>query len=292
MVSKKVIPFSLFLLLNLSTIKCNNATNQNNASKGMKNGGSQDALHMEHLQKLKELLNENKLAEATELFNELKTTVDNNGDSEHDHSTIIDENSLYPGMNENIFDNLINPEDIKEMIKFYMYLQNVLNSKNETSEKKMVKTFLRKTMEKVKNNSENKSMDEIINDIEGHDEMLEKLASLMKLNKDDLKNPETKNKLNQILIGMIKFREYTSDSSVTDALLNDIKIQEVQSPDGSKKPKLQVNISDSKAHLDILHKATKFMGMEIDQEELKNLTVNNKWYENFLTNIINSSDEL
>ncbi|SCM03091.1 conserved Plasmodium protein, unknown function [Plasmodium chabaudi chabaudi] len=289
MVSKKVIPFSLFLLLNLSTIKCNNGTNANKVSQ---NGGSEDALHMEHLQKLKELLNENKLAEATELFNEIKTPGDNKGNTEHDSSTIIDEHSLYPGMNDNIFDNLINPEDIKEMIKFYMYLQNVLNSKNETSEKKMVKTFLRKTMEKVKNNSENKSIDEIINDIEGHDEMLEKLASLMKLSKDDLKNPETKNKLNQILIGMIKFREYTNDSNVTDALLNDITIQEVQSPDGTTKPKLQVNISDSKAHLDILHKATKFMGMEIDHEELKNLTVNNKWYENFLTNIINSSDEL
>ncbi|VEV57080.1 conserved Plasmodium protein, unknown function [Plasmodium vinckei vinckei] len=291
MVSKKVIPFSLFLLLNLSIIKCSNATNKKNASKEMKNGSSQDALHMEHLQKLKELLNENKLNEAAELFNEIKI-ADKNGNNENDHSTIIDESSLYPDVSENIFDNLINPEDMKEMIRFYMYLQNVLNSKNETSEKKMVKTFLRKTMEKVKNNSENKSMDEIINEIEGHDEMLEKLASLMKLNKDDLKNPETKNKLNQILIGMIKFREYTSDSSVTDALLNDIKIQEVQSEDGTKKPKLQVNISDSKAHLDILHKATKFMGMEIDHEELKNLTVNNKWYENFLTDIINSSDEL
>lgn len=222
----------------------------------------------------------------------MKTVLDNHGHSENDNNQIIDENNFFPGINDHIFDNLINPNDIKEMIRFYMYLQNVLNSKNETSEKKMVKKFLRKTMEKVKNNSENKSIDEIINDIEGHDEMLEKLASLMKMNKDELKDPETKNKLNQILIGMIKFREYTNDSSVTEALLNDIQIHEVPSEDGSKKPKLQVNISNSKAHLDILHKATKFMGMEIDHEELKNLTVNNKWYENFLTNIINSSDEL
>ncbi|CXI56627.1 conserved Plasmodium protein, unknown function [Plasmodium berghei] len=292
MVNKKVITFSLFLLLNLSIIKCNNGETESNILKNMNIDSSQEAIHMEHLQKLKELLNENKLAEATELFNEMKTVLDNHEHSENYNNKIIDENNFFPGINEHIFDNLINPNDIKEMIRFYMYLQNVLNSKNETSEKKMVKKFLRKTMEKVKNNNENKTIDEIINDIEGHDEMLEKLASLMKLSKNELKDPEIKNKLNQILIGMIKFREYTNDSSVTEALLNDIQIQEVPSEDGSKKPKLQVNISNSKAHLDILHKATKFMGMEIDHEELKNLTINNKWYENFLTNIINSSDEL
>ncbi|ANQ10520.1 Uncharacterized protein PCOAH_00050840 [Plasmodium coatneyi] len=270
------------------------------------NTNMQDILSFGDIEKIKELINQNKLEEANELFNKIKNVYNNNvkdDESEHpmdsnNYAPSEDENKLaqdFMNSNHDFFSNLINPNDLQEMIRFYMYLQDLLSSKNETLEKKMVKTFLRKTIEKMKDNeksAEKKSIDDIIKDTEGHAQMLEKLAELMKIKKEKLQDEEVKNKLNQILIGMMKFIDYTNNSDIAKALMNEIKIKEVKSADGASKPKLQVNIGDSKAHLEMLQKATNFMGMNIDPEELKNLTINNKWYENFLNNLLNSSDEL
>ncbi|GAB68642.1 hypothetical protein PCYB_135160 [Plasmodium cynomolgi strain B] len=279
-----------------------NAKNQNAGS----NANMQDMLHYDEIEKIKELISENKLEEANMLFNELKKNYNNKGKDgasdqymeSNNYAPNKDENKITQDMinsNQDFFSNLINPNDLQEMIKFYMYLQNILTSQNETSEKKMVKTFLRKTIQKMKDNEKNeekKSIDDIIKDTEGHTQMLEKLADLMKIKKEKLQDEEVKNKLNQILIGMMKFIDYTNNSDIAKALMDEIKIKEVKNADGATKPKLQVNIGSSKAHLEMLQKATNFMGMDIDPEELKNLTINNKWYENFLNNLLNSSDEL
>lgn len=266
----------------------------NTVKNDVKNGNYQNMMNFPDMDKIKELINQNKVEEARELFNEMqkqfmkeKMEANNNMNNKKPAKKAMD--------NSNLFSNLINPNDLQEMIKFYMYLQNILNSKNETSEKKMVKSFLRKTIQKMKDNEnreEKKSIDDIIKDTEGHNEMLEKLAGLMKINKEKLKDEQVKNKLNQILIGMLKFIDYTNNSDITNSLMDEIQIEQVQAEDGTIKPKVQVNISNSKAHLDMLQKATNFMGINIDQEELKKLTVNNKWYESFLNNLLNSSDEL
>ncbi|SPJ12446.1 conserved Plasmodium protein, unknown function [Plasmodium sp. DRC-Itaito] len=266
----------------------------NTVKNDVKSGNYQNMMNFPDMDKIKELINQNKVEEARELFNEMqkqfmkeKMQANNNMNNKKPTKKAVD--------NSNLFSNLINPNDLQEMIKFYMYLQNILNSKNETSEKKMVKSFLRKTIQKMKDNEnseEKKSIDDIIKDTEGHNEMLEKLAGLMKINKENLKDEQVKNKLNQILIGMLKFIDYTNNSDITNSLMDEIQIEQVQAEDGTIKPKVQVNISNSKTHLDMLQKATNFMGINIDQEELKKLTVNNKWYESFLNNILNSSDEL
>ncbi|SOV82356.1 conserved Plasmodium protein, unknown function [Plasmodium sp. gorilla clade G3] len=266
----------------------------NTVKNDVKSGNYQNMMNFPDMDKIKELINQNKVDEARELFNEMqkqfmkeKMEANKNMNNRKPAQKAVD--------NSNLFSNLISPNDLQEMIKFYMYLQNILNSKNETSEKKMVKSFLRKTIQKMKDNEnseEKKSIDDIIKDTEGHNEMLEKLAGLMKINKEKLKDEQVKNKLNQILIGMLKFIDYTNNSDITNSLMDEIKIEQVQAEDGTIKPKVQVNISNSKTHLDMLQKATNFMGINIDQEELKKLTVNNKWYENFLNNILNSSDEL
>ncbi|GAW83165.1 hypothetical protein, conserved [Plasmodium gonderi] len=282
--------------------------NKNRAKNMSHEENIRDMLNWEGFEKIKELISENKLDEANELFNEMKKTLNLNANNDENDDNTSNNNKYEGNNNENkfphnmmmnnsqdLFNNLINPGDLQEMIKFYMYLQDVLNSNSDTSEKKMVKTFLRKTIQKMKDNEKNgekKSVEDIIKDTEGHEQMLEKLADLMKIDKDKLQDEEVKNKLNQILIGMMKFIDYTNNSDIANSLMNDIKIKQVKNPDDDSKPKLQVNIGDSKAHLEMLEKATKFMGIDIDSEELKNLTINNKWYENFLNNLLNSSDEL
>ncbi|EUD65837.1 hypothetical protein C922_03820 [Plasmodium inui San Antonio 1] len=314
----KVLFYASLFLLGLAVVSAkgekNNILNSmkndgRNKGKGQKAGANatmQDMFHSDEIEKIKELIKENKLDEANALFNQMKKTYGGNEKavgSEHymasnNYGRNKDENKLTQDIMNNsqdFFNNLISPSDLQEMIKFYMYLQNLLSSKNETSEKKMVKTFLRKTIQKMKDNEKNeekRSIDDIIKDTEGHTQMLEKLADLMKIKKENLQNEEVKNKLNQILIGMMKFIDYTNNSDITKALMDEIKIKEVKNADGTSKPKLQVNMGSSKAHLEMLQKATNFMGMDIDPEELKNLTMNNKWYENFLNNLLNSSDEL
>ncbi|SBT46516.1 conserved Plasmodium protein, unknown function [Plasmodium ovale wallikeri] len=301
MMNKKVSFLTILLIFNFFSIngiygKGEKKNILNTMKNEKKNGNMKDPLNFADVEKIKKLISENRLDEANELFNEMKKIIVNDNKKEGNKKGLTPENNKFPDMNNHdIFNNLINPNDLQEMIKFYMYLQNVLNSKNETSEKKMVKTFLRKTIQKMKdneNNNEKKSIDDIIKDTEGHKEMLEKLADLMKIKKEKLQEEEVRNKLNQILIGMLKFIDYTNNSDIAQALMEEIKIKEVKAGDGVSKPKLQVNISNSKAHLEMLQKATNFMGMEIDPEELKNLTINNKWYENFLNNLLNSSDEL
>ncbi|CAG9476273.1 conserved Plasmodium protein, unknown function [Plasmodium vivax] len=286
----------------------NDGKNKAKSQNAGANANMQDMLHYNEIEKIKELISQNKLEEANALFNEMKKTYNSNEKDgkgknymgSNNYAANKEENKFAQDMmmmnnNQDFFNNLINPNDLQEMIKFYMYLQNLLSSKNETSEKKMVKTFLRKTIQKMKDNEKNeekKSIDNIIKDTEGHTQMLEKLADLMKINKEKLQDEEVKNKLNQILIGMMKFIDYTNNSDIAKALMDEIKIKEVKNADGASKPKLQVNIGNSKAHLEMLQKATNFMGMDIDPEELKNLTINNKWYETFLNNLLNSSDEL
>ncbi|CRG95570.1 conserved Plasmodium protein, unknown function [Plasmodium gallinaceum] len=244
------------------------------------------------MDKIKQLIAENKIEEANNLLKEMQQALKKEETDEHKDNNEIDK---YEEVNNKMFDNLISASDLHEMMKFYMYLQNLLNSKSESSEKKMVKTFLRKTIQKMKdneNNKEKKSIDDIIKDTEGHKEMLEKLADVMKIDREKLKDEEVKNKLNQILIGMLKFIEYTNNNELVNALMDEIEIKEVKAEDGASKPKIQVNINNSKTHLEMLQKASNFMGLEINQEDLQKLTSNNKWYENFLNNILNSSDEL
>ncbi|KAI4835951.1 hypothetical protein MKS88_005170 [Plasmodium brasilianum] len=297
MVKVKLSHFIFFYLLNFFVTSVINGKGEKKNILNMKKENKDEYLKnlasFADVEKIKKLISENKLDEATKLFNEMKKAL----------SSDQKENSKKEAMNEkntetnnfNLFNNLINPNDLQEMIKFYMYLQDILNSKNETAEKKMVKSFLRKTIQKIKDNensNEKKSIDDIIKDTEGHQEMLEKLAELMKIKKEKLQDEEVRNKVNQILIGMLKFIDYTNSSDIANALMDEIKIKEVKATDGNSKSKLQVNFGDSKAHLEMLQKATKFMGMDIDPEELKNLTINNKWYENFLNNLLNNSDEL
>ncbi|KJP88538.1 hypothetical protein AK88_01817 [Plasmodium fragile] len=289
----------------MNSIK-NEGKNKAKSQNAGANTNMQDLFNYDELEKIKKLISENKLEEANALFNELKKIYSNNEKdgasgnymNNNNYAKNKGENKLAQDMmyhSQNFFNNLINPNDLQEMIKFYLYLQDLLSSKNETSEKKMVKTFLRKTIQKMKDNEnsdEKKSIDDIIKDIEGHSQMLEKLAELMKIKKEKLQDEEVKNKLNQILIGMMKFIDYTNNSDIAKTLMDEIKIKEVKDADGATKPKLEVNIGNSQAHLEMLQKATNFMGMNIDPEELKNLTINNKWYESFLNNLLNNSDEL
>ncbi|VWU49453.1 conserved protein, unknown function, partial [Hepatocystis sp. ex Piliocolobus tephrosceles] len=139
-----------------------------------------DQMHMMEIEQIKKLMSENKMEEARKMFNELKKKMFNNKnddtDDENDETEVdeesenknseesdeYNENSEYNIFNNNLqlsdlanydfFNTLINPNDLQEVIKFHMHLQKLLKSKNETSEKKMVKTFLRKTMQKMKDN--------------------------------------------------------------------------------------------------------------------------------------------
>ncbi|CRH04086.1 conserved Plasmodium protein, unknown function [Plasmodium relictum] len=291
MFKNKVLLFFLFNFFYFFVAIFVNGKGENNILNSMKNDNKNNAnpehvVGSEDIEKIKKLLSENKIEEANKLFQEMNKALKKEG---------TDENSPSKDEKQKMFENLINPNDLHEMMKFYMYLQNILNSKNETSEKKMVKTFLRKSIQKMKDNEKNqekKSIDDIIKDTEGHKEMLEKLADLMKIDKEKLKEEEIKNKLNQILIGMLKFIDYTNNSEMINSLMDEIEIKEVESEDGVSKPKLQVNINNSKTHLEMLQKASNFMGLQINQEDLERLTSNNSWYENFLNNILNSSDEL
>lgn len=300
----------------LPTVPENNDDN-NKKKKG--DGFSLDDLSL-NIEDLKKMIEENHMDEAAKLLESLKKNMpmekkdieekvegEKEGEKEgereeetEDHMNLSDLH-LPPELgnaNSNFLNGMMDPNYVSEMLKFYTYLQEVLNSKTETSEKKMVRKFLRKSMQNIKDNetkSEKKTVEEIIKNTEGHNEMLLKFADVMKIDPESLKNEETRNALDRILVGILKFMEYTNESKVVDSLLDEIEVKEVDHEEGGKQKKFQVNIQNSKTHFEILQKASNFMGLNLSEEHLKELTTQNKWYEEYLNQLLNfdgQEDEL
>lgn len=283
-----------------------------NVDKGGKN--EDNALNKmetsEELNLLRKHLNENNMEEALKIIESMKGEQDyTDGDAEKgnkkDNVNNYEENK--DAGKESLLSDIpdtFNIANFSEMMKFYSYIQKVLNSKSESSEKKMVRSFLRKSIQSIKKNEKEdnkRTVEDIINNTEGHDEMLNKLAEIMKIDKEKLKEEEVKSNLNKILIGILKFIDYTNKSNVLEELMDEIEVEEIEEGEEGKEPgaktgtggkkKLQVNLNNSKTHLQMLQKASDFMGLDITEEKLKELTANNDWYQKYVNQILNYASQ-
>lgn len=310
-----VASFAVYLGFIRGEDKVLNILNFENSDKYGKHGKQGDAplnktQGTEELNLLKKHLNEDNMEAALQIIESLKKDYEANKENIEIAQSLDSETNKKKAEGadaNNMFQGALNMDSLKQMMKFYSYVQGVLNSKNETTEKKMVRSFLRKSFQNMKKSqaeSDKQSIEDIIKKTEGHQEMLEKLAEIMQVDKTHLQDEETRNGLNQILVGILKFIDYTNNSNIVEDLLDEIEIRDVEEKTeeatgtegndekkGSKK-RLHVNLQNSKAHLEMLQKASDYMGLNISENELKKLTSENKWYQTYVNQILNYATDM
>lgn len=310
-----LVSFAIYFRVIRGDEKVLNILNFENSEKHGKRGKQEDAnlnqtKGTEELNLLKKYLNENNMDAALKVIEALKSEYDvNNNNIKIEPGIGSEEKDKQNAKGfdpSDIFNGSLNVGSLKQMMKFYSYVQGVLNSQSETSEKKIVRSFLRKSfqnMKKGQTETGKQSLEEIIKKTEGHKEILEKLADIMQIDQEQLQNEEIRNSLNKILVGILKFIDYTNNSSIVENLLEEIEIKDVDEEtettgtgdDGKRKgPKkrLHVNLQNSKAHLEMLQKASDYMGLNISEEQLKELTSENKWYQSYVNQILNYASNM